>query len=191
MSYLFLCFDVNAGHWLQYAVFSAGEHLTTAVILFLVTFFALYFILGRLWGLCWNSQWRLSVSPARWGSVGMAAVLVAGAVSCADSLYGGNFFTAPEVPAEIAAAAAGGESLQVEELDGDVCPHAKPIINAFNNLFGNDFDGDEHIRVDEAFSAAYHSALFIFFGIIITTVLALIVGVPLAAKSDIKEIKPL
>lgn len=184
-----LAFNVTTGVWLQYAIMSIASHLVTALPILLCTFALLYFVFGMLWGKCWNKRWFLSASPNRWLWVGVAALVAAGSITCADSLYGGNFFRTA-VAQEIKSLPSGDSDIDASQISAEEAPNAKPVVESLVKTIMPE-DETDHVYINQAFADAYASALTLLWGLFGTCIILLIGGVALAAVADIKEVKPL
>lgn len=185
-----LALNVGTGTWLQYAVMSVASHLITALPIMICTFALLYFVLGLLWGKCWNKRWSLGASPSRWALVGFAALTAAGSLTCADSLYGSNFFRTA-VATEMQALPTGDENQDARQISAEESPLAKTLVDGLCKMLHVGEDTEDTVMINQAFADAYTSALTLLWGLFCTSTLLLIGGVAFGAYSDIKEIKPI
>lgn len=185
-----LALEVSTGTWLQYAVVSVAAHLITALPIMICTFALFYFVFGLLWGKCWNKAWALGVSPSRWALVGFAALTAAGSLTCADSLYGSNFFRTA-VADELVNLPSGEEkeNQDARQITVDEAPQSKIVVDGLCKMLHVGEDTEDTIMINQAFADAYTSALTLLWGLFCTSTLLLIGGVAFGAFSDIKEIK--
>lgn len=185
-----LALNVSTGVWLQYAVTSVAAHLATALPLLLCSFALFYFVFGLLWGKCWNKKWSLGASPSRWLLVAAAAFTAAGSLTCADSLYGGNFFRTA-VATELKTLPTGADDQSAKDVTAEEAPNAKPIVEGLMRMMHITDDSDEVLYINQTFADAYSAALTLLWGLFCTSLLLLIGGVAFGAMADIKAIKPL
>lgn len=186
-----LAFNMSVGAWLQYAICSIASHLVTALPILLGTFLLTYVILGLLWSKCWNKDWKLSKTPARWFCVGLASLVVAGSLTCADSLYGSNFFNT-QIAAQVKDMPNDDETDKtVGQLTDEDGPAAVAMVQDVAKFHHRTADSEEPLAVNRVFADAYASALTFLWGMFITALLLLVVCVPLAAYNDIARVKPL
>lgn len=185
-----LALNVDTGTWLQFAVMSVTSHLITALPIMICSFVLFYFVLGILWGRCWNKKWSLGVAPSRWTLVALAAFTAAGSLTCADSLYGSNFFRTA-VATEMKALPTGEENQDARQISAEESPLAKTVVDGLCKMLHVGEDSDDTIMINQPFVDGYTSALILLWGIFCTSTLLLIGGVAFFAMSDIKTIKPL
>lgn len=185
-----LAINVDTGTWLQFAVMSVTSHLITALPIMICSFVLFYFVLGILWGRCWNKKWSLGVAPSRWTLVALAAFTAAGSLTCADSLYGSNFFRTA-VATEMKALPTGEENQDARQISAEESPLAKTVVAELCKMLHVSEDSDDTIMINQPFVDGYTSALILLWGIFCTSTSLLIGGVAFFAMSDIKAIKPL
>lgn len=181
-----LALDVSVGTWMHYAMSAVASHLITALPILVSTFALLYFVVGMVWGKCWNTQWRLGKSATRWVSVAIASLVAAFSLTCVDSLYGSNFFRTA-VSTEVQALPTDADT-DASAVSAEDSPNAKLLVDGLQKMLHIGPDSDDKLLINQAFVDSYSSAVSLFWGLFFTSLILLIGGIPVAALREIKVI---
>ena len=185
-------YDVTVSSWLLYAFSSMVEDPFYALVILCIVTAALFFVVGKLWGLAWNKKWGFSGN--RFLVIGVVSLIGGVSLAAVNGLYGGKFFQTEVADAMSAIQDAGAVNI-TDLKDPDL--GYSPARNVIDNVQKQVAETDEEkitiekgnpiiLVVDDKLVAPYFTALRLLWTVFWCALAALIAGVAWFAYKDIK-----